>query len=72
MRPGERCVVAGSGTGKILGFVGGCVTNGSSGVVLGFYLALVGPHLGCAAQFWFPCCGKDVGSLGAVREGWPG
>ena len=48
-----NCVVARSGPGKILGL----------------YLALVGPHLGCTAQFWFPCCGKDVGSLGAAGGG---
>ena len=35
LRPGERCVVAGSGAGKILEFVGGCMTNGRSGVVFG-------------------------------------
>ena len=43
--PREQCIIARNRANKILGFIGRCVTNRSSEVILRLYLALVRPHL---------------------------
>jgi len=68
LRPREQCVIARNKANKILGFIGRCVTNRSSEVILRLYLALVRPHLDYAAQFWSPYYRKDIQSLEAVQR----
>lgn len=68
LRPREQCVMARNKANKILGFIGRCVTNRSSEVILKLYLALVRPHLDYAAQFWSPYYRKDIDSLEAVQR----
>ena len=60
LRPREHCIIARNMANKILGFIGGCVTNKSSKVILRLYLALVQSHLDYAAQFWSPYYRKDI------------
>ena len=67
LHPREQCIIARNRTNKILGFISRCVTNRSSEVILR-YLALLGPHLDYAAQFWSPYNRKDIGSLEAVQR----
>ena len=64
----EQCIIARNRANKILGFLGRCVTNKSSEVILRLYLALVRLHLDYAAQFWSPYYRKDIGSLEAVQR----
>ena len=68
LRPREQCNIARNKANKILGFIGRCVTNRSSEVILRLYLALVRPHLDYAAQFWSPYYRKDIESLEAVQR----
>ena len=49
LRPREQCIITRNRANKILGFIGRCVTNRSSDVILKLYLALVRPHLDYAA-----------------------
>ena len=68
LRPREQCVIARNRANKILGFIGRCVTNRSSEVILKLYLALVRPHLDYAVQFWSPYYKKDIDLLEAVQR----
>ena len=68
LRPREQCVRARNRANKILGFIGRCVTNRSSEVILKLYLALVRPHLDYAVQFWSPYYRKDIDFLEAVQR----
>ena len=66
--PREQCIIARNRANKILGFIGRCVTNRTSEVILRLYLALVRPHLDYAVQFWSPYYRKDIESLEAVQR----
>ena len=66
--PKEQCFIARNRANKILGFIGRCVTNRTSEVILRLYLALVRPHLDYAVQFWSPYYRKDIDSLEAVQR----
>ena len=66
LRPREQCIIARYRANKILGFIGKCMTNRSSEIILRLCLALVRHHLDYAAQFWSPNYGKDIGSLETV------
>ena len=54
LRPKEQCIIARNKANKMLGFIGMCVTNRNSEVILRLYLALVRHHLDYAAQCWSP------------------
>ena len=41
-------------------------------VVVGFCLALAGPHLKSCIQFWGPECGRDVGEQEGAKQRAPG
>ena len=67
LRPREQCIIARNRVNKMLGYIGRCVTNRSSEVILRLYLALVRSHLDYPVQFWSPYR-KDIGSLEAVQR----
>ena len=68
LRTREQCIITRNRTNKLLGFIGRCMTNWSSVVILRLHLALVRSYIDYAAQFWSLYYRKDMGSLEAVQR----